>query len=326
MFPFEYINVRELTALPDYLEKDGEKSAILAGGTDLLGLMKEGLLKPRKVVNIKQIRELRGIRDTRKGLEIGAATRLSEIEQHPIIQQQYPVLAQAVASIATPQLRNMGTIGGNLCQRPRCWYFRGQEYHCLKKGGDMCYAVDGLNKYHAILGGGPCYIVHPSDAAPALIALGATVEIFGPQGKRTVPLEEFFQLPEDNLLRENILAPNEVVTRIFVPRPEAETRSLYLKFRERQSMDFAITSVAALVQLRNGKVQKARLVLGGVAPIPWRAREAEKILEGNSLSADRIQQAAEAALKEADPLDQNAYKVILARNLIRKAFTQLQNA
>ncbi len=318
MFPFEYIDAKDFQALSNFLERDFQKSALLAGGTDLLGLMKEGVIQPRKVINIKHIRELEGIRETTKGLEIGAATRLSDIAEHPLIQEKYSVLAQAVASIATPQLRNMGTIGGNICQRPRCWYFRGSEYHCLKKGGDMCYAVEGLNKYHAILGGGPCYIVHPSDTAPALMALNASVEIWSPDGERTLPLETFFQLPEDNLARENILQPNEIVTRLYIPRPEQGTRSRYLKFRERQSMDFALASVAVVAKIQNTVVRHIRIVLGGVAPIPWRVSQAEAVLMNKTLTEERIDRAAESAVKEADPLEHNRYKVVLTRNLVSK--------
>jgi xanthine dehydrogenase YagS FAD-binding subunit len=271
------------------------------------------------VVNIKRIEGLRGIYDTGKGLDIGALTTISQLEKL----EQYPVLAQAAASIATPQLRNMGTLGGNLCQRPRCWYFRGRQYPCLKKGGYKCYAVEGLNKYHAIFGGGPSFIVHPSDAAPALLALGATLEIYGPDGRREVPAEGFFQLPDENLRRENLLQPDEVLTRVRVPALQPDTRSIYLKFREKQSLDFALSSAAAVLVMDGKKVESARLMLGGVAPIPYRVPRAEAELEGKPLSPETIAKAAEAAVEGAQPLGDNEFKIALTRNLVRRALESL---
>ena len=323
MVNFEYFDATSLEGLPELLGRKWGESVVLAGGTDLLDLLKERLIEPRRVVNIKKIRELHGIRNG-KGLEIGALTTIAEIAKHPHIQKNYPVLAQAAESIATPQLRNMGTIGGNLCQRPRCWYFRGRQYVCLKKGGSKCYAAEGLNKYNAIFGGGPSFIVHPSDAAPALVALGASLEIYGPGGREQFPLAEFFELPIDNLPRENVLEPNEIITKILVPEPEANTRSIYLKFKEKDSMDFAISSVAAVLQMQGNRVNKARIVLGGVAPIPWRAEEAEAELEGKPLDEAVIDTAAAAAVARANPMRHNAYKIHLTRNLVKDALWRLR--
>lgn len=325
MVKFEYLNPKSLKELPDLLSKKQDESIVLAGGTDLLDMLKERLIEPKRVINIKNIKDLHGIKNG-SGLELGALTTISEIAADPRIQKKYSVLAQAAESIGTPQLRNMGTIGGNLCQRPRCWYYRGRQYPCLKKGGAKCYAAEGWNQYHAIFGGGPSYIVHPSDAAPALQALGASLKVFGPSGSDEIPLEEFFELPIDNLRGENVLQANEIITHISIPEPAAGTRSTFLKFREKQSMDFAISSVAAILQMQGNRVKSADIVLGGVAPIPWRAKDAEAELQGKALSSETIEKAATAAVAGASPMAHNSYKIQLTQNLVRRALQQLAKA
>ncbi|TDI84007.1 MAG: xanthine dehydrogenase family protein subunit M [Caldithrix sp.] len=325
MVKFEYFNPKSLKELPDLLSKKQDESIVLAGGTDLLDMLKERLIEPKRVINIKNIKDLHGIKNG-SGLELGALTTITEIAADPHIQKKYSVLAQAAESIATPQLRNMGTIGGNLCQRPRCWYYRGRQYPCLKKGGAKCYAAEGWNQYHAIFGGGPSYIVHPSDAAPALQALGALLKVFGPSGSDEIPLEEFFELPIDNLRGENVLQANEIITHISIPEPAAGTRSTFLKFREKQSMDFAISSVAAILQMQGNRVKSADIVLGGVAPIPWRAKDAEAELQGKALSSETIEKAATAAVAGATPMAHNSYKIQLTQNLVRRALQQLAKA
>ena len=322
MVNFEYIDAKSLGDVPELLGARWGESAILAGGTDLLDRLKERLDTPKRVINIKKIKALHGIQNG-DGLTIGALTTIAELAADERVHKSYPVLAEAAESIATPQLRNMGTIGGNLCQRPRCWYYRGLEYKCLKKGGAKCYAAEGLNKYNAILGGGPSFIVHPSDSAPALIALGAKIELLGPEGAEEMPLDEFFELPIDNLRRENVMNPNEVLTKITVPKLPTGTRSTYLKFREKPSLDFAISSVAAVLQMQGSTVTSARIVLGGVAPIPWRAEAAEAALAGKALNATNIMAAAKAATKGADPMTHNAYKVTLTQNLVKRALEKL---
>jgi xanthine dehydrogenase YagS FAD-binding subunit len=231
------------------------------------------------------------------------------------------VLAQAIDVSAMPQIRNAATIGGNLCQRPRCWYYRDEHTICLKKGGSKCYAVEGENQFHAILGGGPCFIVHPSDPAPALVALGARAVISDGAKTREVPLEKFFVLPAENVRRENILAQNEVITHVLVPPPADGTRSAYVKEREKDSYDWALASAAVVVTPdRDGRVKTARVVLGGVAPIPWPAPEAEKRLVGRKVTdAAALADAAKAALAGAAPLAKNAYKVPLAEVVVRRA-------
>jgi len=219
------------------------------------------------------------------------------------------------------QIRNAGTVGGNLCQRPRCWYYRHEQAVCIKKGGSECFSYSGMNKYNAILGGGPSYIVHPSDLAPALVALGAEVTLKSKRGERVMPLEQFFTLPsEGSVLRENVLQPDEILTRVRVPAPQgAGWRSTYIKFKERGSYDFALVSVALAARLEGGVIKEARLVLGGVAPIPWRCSKAEKALVGRKLDAETSALAGKVALEGAQPLTYNAYKVPLAQGLITKA-------
>jgi xanthine dehydrogenase YagS FAD-binding subunit len=298
----------------------------IAGGQDLLTTMKDYITRPSRVVNLKSIRGLDRIEgDGKSGLKIGALATLAQLEEHPSVRRSFPGLSEAAHSVATPQIRNLGTVGGNLCQRPRCWYYRLEEVVCLKKGGSECYAAKGENKYNAILGGGPSYIVHPSDLAPMLVALGASVSITGAEGKRVIPLDKFFTLPsEGSIRRENVLKNDEIITHIQVPASTLATHSTYLKFKERESLDFALASVAAVVELEANKmVRKARLVLGGVAPIPWRATKAESFLTGKTLSDGLLAEAGRLALEGAEPLEKNAYKIPLAQTLVRRALAKL---
>ena len=295
----------------------------IAGGQDLLTTMKDYTSRPVRVVNLKNIRGLNQITMNARGLTIGALVTLSELEEHAGVRKSFPGLAEAAHSIATPQIRNLGTVGGNLCQRPRCWYFRLEEVNCLKKGGSECYAAQGENKYNAIIGGGPSYIVHPSDLAPMLLALGASVNVVGAGGKRVIPLDKFFTLPsEGNIRRENVLKNDDIITEIVVPASPVAARSTYLKFKERESLDFALASAAVAVQTSGKTVRDARIVLGGVAPIPWRVPAAEKFVIGKSLTPDVLAQTAKIALADARPLEKNAYKVPLAQTLVRRALAK----
>lgn len=298
----------------------------LAGGQDLLTTMKDYITRPVRVVNLKNIKGLDKIEgDARKGLRIGALTTLAQIEENPTIRRSFPALAEAALSVATPQIRNLGTVAGNLCQRPRCWYYRLEEVICYKKGGDHCYAASGENKYNAIFGGGPSYIVHPSDLAPVLVALGGSLRVMGPKGERTIGLDKFFTLPsEGNIRRENVLADDEIITEVQVPASPLAARSTYLKFKERTSLDFALSSVAAGVELGTDQtVKQARIVLGGVAPVPWRVTEAEQYLVGKKLDEATLAATANRALRGATPLGQNAYKVPLTKTLVRRALGKL---
>jgi xanthine dehydrogenase YagS FAD-binding subunit len=224
--------------------------------------------------------------------------------------------------VGTPQLRNQGTLGGNLCQRPRCWYFRG-DFPCARKGGDRCYAIGGENQYHCVLGGGACFMVHPSDTATALVALGARVTIAGPRRPRAVPLESFFVLPDQNLTRENVLQPGEVITEVVIPAPAAGLVSAYRKVRARGSWDFALAAAAVALTFTEGSMSAARVVLGGAAPVPWRAQGAERVLVGSQLGASAITRAAAAAVEGAAPLEQNSYKVPMLQGVVQEALEGL---
>jgi len=293
-------------------------SVIHAGGTDLLGCLRDGVFRAEKLVSIQALNELRGVKALNGGLRIGALTTLSEVAEHPLVSGRYAALAQGAGAAASPQLRNQGTIGGNLCQRPRCWYFRG-DFHCLRKGGETCYAVNGENEFHCILGGSGCYIVHPSDTAPALIALEAQAHIVGPSGKRTVPLESFFVLPSQDVTRETVLRPGEIVTEIVLPSLRY-VRSSYRKVRARGAWDFALSGVALGLRLSSDRfVEWARVVLAGVAPIPWRALDAEKALIGRRLEVTVIAEAAAACVKGAEPLSQNAYKIDMVQGVVEES-------
>jgi xanthine dehydrogenase YagS FAD-binding subunit len=321
---FGYKRVTSVKEAVDAAARPGAR--IMAGGSDLLGCLRDEVFTASALVSLSGIKELKGIgARPGGGLRIGALTTLSEIADNRQVASSYPVLAQAAAAAASPQLRNQGTVGGNLCQRPRCWYFRG-DFHCLRKGGQTCFAVMGENEFHCIFGGGPCYIVHPSDTAPALVALDAKVSIAGPNGVRTIPLASFFVLPEVSVVKENVLTPGEVLTEILLDPPRPGARSAYRKVRERGAFDFALAGAAVLVALAGGKVQTARVVLSGVAPVPWRSAEAEKALAGRSLDAAAAAAAAAAAVKDATPLPQNEFKAPLVRGVLEETLIRLSEA
>ena len=326
MKAFDWYNPTSIADAVKLLRADAadpdETPRPLGGGQDLLTTMKERLTRPSRVVNLKSIKGLHYIKgDAATGLKIGALATLDELAEHSVVKRAFPGLAEAAEAIATPQIRNLGTVAGNLCQRPRCWYYRLEHVVCLKKGGSECYAATGENKYHAIFGGGPSYIVHPSDLAPMLLALGASLAVNGPDGARVVPLEKFFTLPSDGRIRrENVLRDDEIITEISVPPSAFAARSVYLKFKERASLDFALSSVAAALELDTaGRVRQARLVLGGVAPKPWRVPAAEAFLVGKKLDAGHLETVAAMALDGAQPLAHNAYKVPLTKTLVRRA-------
>jgi xanthine dehydrogenase YagS FAD-binding subunit len=313
---FSYIQPGSLEQVIDHLSPEG--SVLHAGGTDLLGCLRDGVFPATKMVSLNALGFLRGIAETSEGgVRIGSLTTISQVAGHPLLKSRYAALAQAASEVGSPQLRNQGTLGGNICQRPRCWYYRG-EFHCLRKGGAMCYAVAGENQFHCIFGGEGCYIVHPSDTAPALMALGATLRIAGPAGSRTVPVENFFVLPRIDVTRENVLKSNEVVTDIILPPPPQGSVSSYRKTRARRSWDFALAGVAVALVFRDGLVTDARVVLSGVAPVPWRAKDAEDALTGKRLDGE-IKAAAAAAVRGAKPLSGNGYKIALTQGLIEEA-------
>jgi xanthine dehydrogenase YagS FAD-binding subunit len=298
----------------------------LAGGTDLVGLMKKGLVKPRKLVNLKMIRDLHGVeKNEEAGWRIGALTSLSDLAapQAGAEREELALLSDAAAETASPQLRHAATIGGNLVQRPRCWYFRNPLVRCWLKGGDRCFAAVGKNAYHAILGAGTCRSVHPSDPAVALLALDAWVEVAGPDGRRETELAQFFAAPHQGARSETVLAVDELLTAVIVPTPPEGARGAFVKVAERRAWDFALVSAAIQLGFDGGAVTEARVILGGVASKPWRAREAEEALVGEPLSAQTMAAATSASTVEARPLAENGYKVDLAQGAVREALRQV---
>jgi xanthine dehydrogenase YagS FAD-binding subunit len=322
MRSFKHVNASDIQTAIALLREPHTEA--IAGGTDLLGELKARLRSPKRLVNIKTLSELHEIGySPQMGLRIGALVTLAQIEQHPAIRERFSLLAQAASSAATPQLRNMGTVGGNLCQKPRCWYYRHKLFHCWLKGGDTCFAEDGENKYHAILGADWCHAVHPSDLAPALMALDATIRVVGPDLDGEISLAELYTKPTESHRQMTILGPGELITEIRVPTPKGDSRGVYLKAMERQSWSFALVSVAAHLRREGDHIADARIVLGGVAAIPWRAKDSEKILIGQRFSEELAERAAEAAVAGAQPLRYNAYKVKLAQALVKRALGML---
>jgi xanthine dehydrogenase YagS FAD-binding subunit len=329
---FEWIEPSSLDQAVELLPgprdvKARDSVKVMAGGQDLLGELKDYLIAPDKLVSLRSIAGLDALDVAADGaMKLGALVTLAALEHEPRVRSACTMIAEAAGSVGSVQIRNQGTLGGNLCQRPRCWYYRHEQAVCIKKGGAECYSYGGLSKYNAILGGGPSYIVHPSDLAPALVAAGANASIRGKKGERTLELERFFTLPsEGSVLRENVLAPDEIVTRVDVPAMSG-WRSTYLKFRERSSYDFALAAVALALKLEGATIRGARLVLGGVAPIPWRCDKAEAALVGRKVDAETCKLAGELALAGAEPLKYNGYKVALTQGLITKALRRLGGA
>jgi xanthine dehydrogenase YagS FAD-binding subunit len=311
-------SVKEAVGLLQRFHQQKKVAAVVGGGSEYLQLMKDHVVEPDYLINLKSIPGLDYIKEERGGFRIGALAKLADIEEHPAVREKLLILSDAAGEAASPQIRNAGTIAGNICQRPFCWYFRSSNFNCLRKGGQVCYTVTGDGRFHAILGGGPSYIVHPSDTAPALVALGAQIKIAGPAGEKTLPLEKFFVLPSVDYKRENILNPGEIVTEVYVPAPKAGSKSFYHKVRERLAWDHAIVSVATVVDSSGGVVRDARVVMGGVAPIPWRAAKAEEFLRGKRLDEASAKQASEIALEGAKPLKDNVYKVRMAQDLVQR--------
>jgi len=326
---FDLIDARSLAEASSLLKKHGAKAQPLAGGGDLLYLMKdfvEGpkMKSPSVLVNLESIPGIDKIKyESGKGLVMGAMVKVADIEADKTTAEKYPAIHQAAAEVSSPQLRNMGTLGGNLCQKPRCWYYRHPDIACLKKGGETCWAKGGDNRYyHAILEGGPCYIVSPSDMAPALIAAGATIHLVGGKAARSMPLEKFYVTTKDNLYQETVLAHGELLAEVRVPDPKPGMKSAFMKARIRGSWDFALASAAVSLRAENGVVREARVCLGGVSPRPYRAEAAEKALVGKKADEATAKAAAEAALADAEPMSMNAYKVDLAKAVLKRAITQ----
>jgi xanthine dehydrogenase YagS FAD-binding subunit len=314
---FAYVNATNEKEAVAALGTERGAAMPIAGGMDLLGLMKDYIAQPDRLVNVKNLD--RTIRKTPDGgLRIGAAVTLSELSAHADAAKQYPAFVQAAAEVGTPQIRNAGTVGGNLNQRPRCWYFRNEEFNCLKKGGSRCFAVEGENEFHAIFGGGPCHIVHPSSLAVPAIALDAKFRIVGPTGEREVAAADYYQTPDRNLFGETVLAPNELLTHVILPAPGA-ARSATYEIRFKQSHDWPLAFASVALSMNGQAIRGARVVMGAVAPVPWRSAPAEAALAGKQMSEQVAMAAADAAVTGAKPMTQNAYKVQIARTAVKRA-------
>ncbi len=319
MRKFTHISARTIEEAVLALQRYGDRASIIAGGTDLLGKMKDSILPryPEALVDIKNIAGLDFLKEERGVLRIGALTRLEDIGKEPLIREKYTALAQAAARTASPHLREMGTLGGNLCQDIRCWYYRNpnNRFPCLRKGGGRCYAIEGDNRYHSIMGGsveGGCYAVHPSDTAPALIALNAKIITT----RRTLGAEDLFQV---DVAKTTVLDSDEIVTEIQIPAPKPDSRSAFLKFAIRKSIDFPIVNCAASIKWKNGSVATARICLNSIAVKPYRALKAEKFIAKKAIEESIAEAAGAAAMADAKPMERNAYMVQIAKVLIKRA-------
>ncbi|HEV8670814.1 MAG TPA: FAD binding domain-containing protein [Candidatus Limnocylindria bacterium] len=325
---FELYDASSVKEAVDLLGKySGRAVKVVGGGSDIVGgVMKDwvqgkGMPLPEVLIDITTIKDIVGIKSDGGGTTIGAATTLSDLIDNKDIATKMPVLTNAALSVASPLIRNFGTLGGNINQRPRCWFFRGEDFNCYKKGGDFCYAVTGDNRYHAIIGGELCYIVHPSDTATALLALGASAKIAGTGGEKTVAFDEYFTGPRVDVLRENVLKPNEFMTHVTIPNPAGGTKFGWTKLKDRQVYDFALISVAAVFTMDGPNWKDGRITLGGVSPVPYRAKVVEDALKGKDVKATA--KAAAAQIRSvARPMSLNSYKVDLAQGLIERTILE----
>jgi xanthine dehydrogenase YagS FAD-binding subunit len=290
--------------------KDG--AVVKAGGVDLLGRMKNGTIQPTKLVNIRNVSALRGIHETDNGLTIGALATLAEVNEHPAIRQQYQILSDACGHAATPHIRNMATLGGNLLQPVQCWYYRSAEFQCLRKGKDFCFAFGGLNQYHAIMDYGTCPSVAPSSAAVALLGLNAAIELeSAKKGKRTVAIKDFYVQPDANPAKFSVIEPDELLTAVTIPKPAPGTRSAYQKYGEKESFDWAIADAGVVLEMDGNVCRRAVITLGAASPVVRRSTEAEALLAGKPITEEAARAAGKAAMTNVQPLSMNAYKVEL---------------
>jgi xanthine dehydrogenase YagS FAD-binding subunit len=316
--PFAYVNPANEKEAVAALLPEHEKAMPIGGGQDLLARMKDYVTQPDRIVNIKNALEST-VTPVNGGLKIGAAMRMVDVAEHAEIGRLYPAVAAAAIEVGTPQIRNQGTVGGNLNQRPRCWYFRNEEFVCFKKGGSTCFSPAGENQFHAIFGGGPTFIVHPSSLAVPFVAYGATFRLLGPKGERMVPAAEYFTMPTlQNVQSENVLQPNELLTHVILPAP-GSIKSGHYEVRYKTSHDWPIAFATVLLTMNGSTVQGARVVMGAVAPVPWRSQAAEAALAGKTITPEVATAAAEAALRGAMPLSQNAYKIQVAKAAVERA-------
>jgi xanthine dehydrogenase YagS FAD-binding subunit len=315
-------DARDAVALAGRAHRDGRAVSFSGGGSDLVALVKERVIRPDVIVSLKTMRNLDQVTSRGGGLTIGGQITLDALSRNTTIRQQYPVLAESAADVATPQIRNVATLAGNVCQRPWCWYFR-NGFPCFKAGGDQCFSFAGENQFHAIFGGGPSYIVHPSDTAPALVALDARFKIVGPSGERTLASSDFFVLPRQNAAQETVLGNEDVLESIEIGSPRPGTRSTYHKVMDRQAWTHAVVSAAVVLEMDGQTCRAARIVLGGVAPVPWRLPEVERLLAGQRITESLAARAGEAAVEGARPLSKNAYKVPLTKGVVKRTLLEL---
>ena len=319
MRPFEYVSPNSRSQAISLLGATWGNTEVLAGGTDLLALMKDDVVAPKRLVNIKDITDLRGISFGAQGLRVGALTNLGELADDENVKKTYPALSEALLEAASPQIRNMATIGGNLCQRPRCWYFRNGLGLLPKDESGKELVAAGENRYHAILGNqGPAKFVSPSTVVPILIAYETKIHLEGPKGKRELPLEKFFVIPKTENEREHDLRPNEIVTELVIP-PASDLKAAHYEIRQKEAFDWPLAVAAVTLKLQGSNVQSSRIVLGYVAPVPWHSTEAQQAISGKPLNKETAQKAADAALAKASPLSHNAYKVKLAKVAVARA-------
>ena len=318
---FELLSPSSVEQAMAWAAQHGDDAALLAGGCDLVDKLKNQWFTPRYVINLKAIPGLKQVTQSGSSLTIGALTTLGELERNVQLKQVAPALVKAASLVATPQIRNMGTVGGNLLQDSRCPYYRG-PWECYRAGGTVCDAVRGINSEHAIFGGDRCYTVTPSDLAPVMVALEATAKVKSPRGDYQSPFADLFLLPKEDIRHMHRLAKDEILTEIEVPQG-ASQRSTFIKYAMRNSWDFALASVAIAFTQEGSTVRNARIVLGAVAPVPWRSRAAEAVVEGKQLNESLIEEAARAAATGAEPLAHNEFKVGLIKKLIRSALTEL---
>lgn len=290
--------------------KDG--AVVKAGGVDLLSRMKNATIQPSKLVNIRNISSLRGVRESEAGLTVGALTTLAEINEHPVIREKYQILSDACGHAATPHIRNMATVGGNLLQPVQCWYYRSEEFQCIRKGKEFCFAFGGLNQYHAIMDYGSCPSVAPSSAAVALLALNASVELeSAKKGKRTVAIKDLYVQPDANPTKFSIIEPDELLTAVTIPKPASGTRSAYQKYGEKESFDWAIADAGIVLEMDGSVCRRAVVTMGAASPVVRRSLEAEAILTGKPVNEETARAAGKAAMINVQPLSMNAYKVEL---------------
>jgi xanthine dehydrogenase YagS FAD-binding subunit len=319
MRAFEYVSPNSTRQAISLLDATWGNTEVLAGGTDLLALMKDEVVTPKRIVNLKGVADLRGVSSNPQGLRIGALTTLGELAHDENVKKSYPALSEALFEAASPQIRNMATIGGNLCQRPRCWYFRnGMGLLPKDESGKELVAV-GENRYHAILGNqGAAKFVSPSTLVPILIAYGAKIRLEGPKGKRELPLERFFVIPKTENEREHDLLPSEIVTELVIP-PATDLKAAHYEIRQKEAFDWPLAVAAVTLKLQGSNVQSSKIVLGYVAPVPWPSAAAQQAIAGKPINKESAQKAADAALAQASPLSHNAYKVKLAKVAVARA-------